>query len=109
MQDLMHEIQTMTSQLTASVKLLRKTGSDYAEAERNYKIKVHEKVLELKSDGMPATLINQLIYGVKEVADLRVKRDIAKVVYDANQESINSLKLQIRLLESQISREWNNG
>jgi hypothetical protein len=35
-------------------------------------------------------------------------RDIKEVVYNANQESINSLKLQLRLIESQLNREWGN-
>lgn len=54
---------------------------------------------------MPVSMISTVIYGIKEVANLRFKRDVAEVIYSANQENINSLKLQIRILENQIQRE----
>jgi hypothetical protein len=37
---------------------------------------------------------------------LRFKRDVCETVYQANQESINVLKLNIRIIESQLQREW---
>lgn len=57
---------------------------------------------------MPVTLINQIIYGVPEVANLRYDRDVKEAIYNANQEAINSTKLKLRILESQINREWSN-
>lgn len=108
MNDLYNELQTKKKQLDTSVKLLRTNGSDLAQKEHDYKIKLLEKVFEMKESGTPATLINLVIYGDKEVAKLRLARDIAEVIYNANQESINSLKLQLRLIESQMSREWGN-
>ena len=30
----------------------------------------------------------------------------AEAVYKANQEAINSIKLQMRIIENQLSREW---
>ena len=57
---------------------------------------------------MPVTLIQQIIYGVPEVAKKRFERDIAETMYNVNLESINSTKLQIRVLENQLSREWGN-
>ena len=55
---------------------------------------------------MAITLIQQVVYGVPEVADKRFKRDVAEAIYRANQEAINTIKLQIRVLESQLSREY---
>lgn len=57
---------------------------------------------------MAVTLIQQVIYGYEEIATLRFERDLAKVKYDANQEYINTIKLQIRILEGQLSREYGN-
>ena len=51
-------------------------------------------------------MIDKVVYGVPEIAELRFKRDIADTVYQANLEAINSTKLQMRILENQISREW---
>lgn len=106
MNDLYNELQAKTKQLDASVRLLRQNGTDLAQKEHDYKIRVATKVFELKEEGTPATLINLVIYGDMEVAKLRLDRDIAEVVYNANQESINSIKLELRLIEGQLNREW---
>lgn len=109
MYDLYNEMQQKIKELNISIKKLRETGTEYAEAERDYKITLRQEALKLRAEkGMPVTLIQQVVYGVPEVADKRFKRDVKEAVYKANQESINSTKLQIRVIESQLSREWNN-
>ena len=107
--DLMEELERRTKILDASIKELTKTGKAYAEAEREYKIAVCKKALELKDGGMPVTLIQLVIYGYQEIATLRFKRETAQVIYNANQEAINSTKLEIRILQNQIEKEYYNG
>lgn len=105
--DLYEEIQNLMQELTASIKLLRKNGTSLAEAERDYKVTLRQEALKLRAgENMPVTLINQVIYGVPAVADLRLKRDIEQAKYDANKEHINVTKLKLRILEAQLSREW---
>lgn len=105
--DLFEEITRLTNQLDLSVKQLRKSGTEYAQAEQNYKICLRQEALKLRADeNMPVTLINQIIYGVPEVARLRFERDIKEAVYDANKEAINTLKLKLRIIEGQLNREW---
>lgn len=107
--DLINDIQMLMEELTISIKKLRQTGNALAEAERDYKITLRQEALKLRVEkDMPVTLINQIIYGVPEVADKRFKRDIAETMYNTNQEHINATKLKLRLLESQLSREWSN-
>jgi hypothetical protein len=106
-QDLYQELDSKLRDLNMSIKMLRQTGSDYAAAERDYKIALRIEALKLRSeDGMPVTLINQIIYGVPDVAKLRYARDSKEAVYKANTEAIQSTKLQLRLIEAQISREY---
>ena len=57
---------------------------------------------------MAITLIDKTCYGIPSVAEARYKRDVAETIYKANQEAINSIKLQMRLLENQIGREYDN-
>ena len=105
--DLYEQIQTYIAQLDISVKQLRKSGTDLAEAEQKYKISLRQEALKLRAEkGMPVTLINQIIYGVPEVTKLRFDRDVKEAVYQANLESINSTKLKLRILENQLDREW---
>ena len=104
--DLYDELQAKTRQLEVSIKTLRKSGTDYAEAERAYKILLRTECLKLRDEGMAIGMIDKTCYGIPTVADARFKRDVAEVVYKANLEAINSIKLQMRLIESQIQREW---
>lgn len=104
--DLVEELQSKNKQLETSLKRLRKSGTDYAEAERDYKILLRKKCLELRDQGMAIGMIDKVCYGIQEVADARFKRDVCQTIFTANQEAINTLKLQMRLLESQIQREW---
>lgn len=104
--DLYEEIQRLMAELTASIKRLRNNGANLAEAERDYKITLRKEALRLRAGDMPVTLINNVIYGVEEVADKRFKRDVEQANYDANKEHINVTKLKLRILEAQLSREW---
>ena len=104
--DLQIDLIEKTKQLELSIKELRNSGTNYATAERDYKIKLREECLRLRDEGMAITLIDKVAYGIPSVAEARFKRDVAQTIYTANQEAINSLKLQLRLIEGQINREW---
>lgn len=105
--DLYNDLQRKIEELNISIKSLRTTGTEFAEAERDYKIKLREEALKLRAEkGMAVTLINQVVYGVPEVASKRFNRDVKQAVYQANLEAINSIKLQIRVIEAQLQREW---
>lgn len=105
--DLYEEIERLMAELTSSISLLRKNGVALAEAERDYKVTLRTEALKLRGgDNMPVTLINQVIYGVPDVAEKRLKRDIEQANYDTNREHINVTKLKLRILENQLAREW---
>ena len=107
--DLYNELTTKIKELNISIKKLRETGTEFAEAERDYKITLRQEALKLRAEkGMPVTLIQQVVYGVPEVAEKRFNRDVKEAIYQANIEAINSIKLQIRVIENQLSREWGN-
>lgn len=104
--DLYEEILALMNELTKSIKVLKQNGVKFAEAERDYKITLRTEAIKLRVDNTPVTLINQIIYGVPEVAQKRLDRDIAEATYNANQEHINVTKLKLRILENQLAREW---
>lgn len=104
--ELYEELQVKSSQLDQALKTLRLNGIALAEAEKEYKEMVSKEVLRLRDEGMAVTLIAQIVYGLPTVSTLRFQRDCAETVYNANQEAINVRKLQIRLIEAQINREW---
>lgn len=104
--ELWQELQLKNNQLEQALRTLRQNGIALAQAEKDYKEAVSKEVLKLRDEGMAVTLINQVIYGLPSISTLRFQRDCADVIYNANQEAINIKKLQIRIIESQLSREW---
>ena len=103
---LYNELQQKTQQLDIAIKQLRKSGTEYAQAERDYKVLLRQECLKLRDEGMAIGMIDKTCYGIPSVAEARFKRDVAEAVYKANLEAINSIKLQMRLLENQLQREW---
>ena len=104
--DLYNELQQKTKQLEISIKELRNSGTNYAQSEKDYKILLRQECLKLRDDGMAIGMIDKTCYGIPSVAEARFKRDVNEAIYKANLEAINSIKLQMRLIENQLSREW---
>lgn len=107
--DLYNELARKTEELNISIKKLRETGTAYAEAERDYKILLRQECLKLRDDGMAIGMIDKTCYGIPSVAEARFKRDVAETIWKANMEAINSIKLQIRIIENQLQREYGRG
>ena len=108
MDSLYSELQAKTKALDLSIKTLRSNGTEYANAEKVYKILLRKECLRLRDEGMAIGMIDKTCYGIPSVAEARFKRDVAECVYKANLEAINSIKLQMRLIEAQIQREWSS-
>ena len=106
MLDLINEKNGLCVRLSEGIRLMAKYGREYAQAENDYKVELAKTALSLKDSGMAVTMINTVIYGTGQVPMLRLKRDTAEVMYKTSQENINSIKLQLRLVEAQIEREW---
>lgn len=104
--DLYNDINDLINKLNISIKSLANNGRALSQAEYDYKICLRQEALKLRDEGMPVTLINQIIYGIPEVANKRFKRDTAETMYNVALENINSTKLQLRILENQLQREW---
>lgn len=106
--DLFLELENKRKMLDASIKELRKSGTNLAQSEKEYKIALRTECLKLRSEGMPIGLLDKVCYGVPQIAELRFKRDVADTIYKANLEAINSIKLEIRIIQNQIDKEYGN-
>ena len=104
--DLVNELQNKIKQLEISIKQLRLNGTEYAKAERDYKVLLRQECLKLRDEGMAIGMIDKTCYGIPSVAEARFKRDVSRTIYEANMEAILSIKLQLKLIEGQINREW---
>lgn len=108
MQDPIQEMATLRTMLDRALVEHKARGKMLAQKERDYKVASAKRMLVLRAEGYPATLIPDLTRGDEEIAKLRMERDIAQTLYDTSREAINSYKLQIRIVQEQIKREWDN-
>ena len=106
--DLFNQIQDKILQLSNTVKFLIKKGTNKAESEKNYRMALQQEILIQRDNKVPVTIINDICRGKPKIADLKLKRDIADVMYQTTLESIYATKLELRILENQLEREWNH-
>lgn len=104
--DLANELQEKCRLLDNSIKMLRKTGSEYAKAYTDYRVALAKELLLLKNDGFAITLAGDIARGKPEIAHLKFEEISKEAIYKANLESINALKLEIKIIQEQINKEY---
>ena len=106
--DLTNELNNLIKKLDISVKSLRNTGSDYAKAYTDYRVALAKELVRLKDDGMAVTIAYDVARGKPEIAKLKFNEIASEAIYKANQEAINSTKLQIKIIQNQIDKEYSS-
>lgn len=105
-QDLFLDLQDKTTMLDKALHQLGARGRAYAQAEHDYRVALAKKMLKERDSGLPVTIISDICRGDEEIAGLKRDRDVAETVYKAALEACNIYKIQVRVLENQIAREW---
>ena len=105
-ENLMDELWQKFKMLDAAIKELRSRGSAYDQAEQDYRVELAKCILLEREKGTPVTIISDVCRGDRTIAGLKFNRDVADVVYKSALEAVNVYKLQIRILDEQIEREW---
>lgn len=95
-------------QLDTALSTCRPNGLASNDAEVQYRIKKSQEILRLKSEGYPATLIPDIVKGLPDVAILYQDKLDKEVIYKANVEAIQVKKLELRIIEADVEREYNN-
>ena len=107
--DLYSYLQDKQLELNKALRLAKDRGIDLANAEYAYKNAKAKFIASARLEKVAVTLIRDLAQGDEYIAELRLRRDTAKVLYLNAQEAINVFKLQCRLVEAQLKREWQDG
>ena len=105
-QDLIVELQSKVALLDKALQQLGNRGRTYAQAEQDYRVALAKKIAIEREKSTPVTIISDICRGDKDIALAKFQRDVAEITYDSAKEAINVYKLQIRVLENQIDREW---
>lgn len=104
--DLWQKILEKIRQLTDAVNALRKSGVAYAKAQMRYRILLAKEIARLRLEGVPVTIVGDLARGNEEVAKAKYDEIVAETEYKADDALINSSKIEIRVIENQLNREW---
>jgi len=105
----MEELQKMNelnNYLTAALTEYKARGKAYAEAYKKYRILLSQELLRLKAEGMPVTIAYDIARGKQEVADAKEQEIITECLYKSCQEAINTYKLQIKILQENINKDY---
>ena len=105
---LWEECEIIRKQLDRALSTCRENGIKWAEAERNYRIAKSKEELRLRADGVPVTLIPDIVKGLEEVANLDFERNVRLVTYKANVEAMLVKKLELKTMEAELERELSN-
>lgn len=104
--ELINQILDKSNQMTGVITELKKRGRKMAETEADYRSALAQKILQLRAENFPVTIMNDVCRGDREVAKLRLVRDIARTEYDVANEMLQVLKLQIRVLQAEVERDF---
>lgn len=102
--ELVNALKKTRKDLMESVEKWRTYGIALAGAERSFRTALSKMIIRLREERkVPWTACSDLARGMDSVEGLRFARDVAQVHYAAEQERINVLKIEVRMLESECN------
>ena len=106
--DLFEQLEKLNNLLTKALAEYKRRGREYADSYKNYRVAVAKELLLLRDNGTPVTIAYDIARGKEEVAELKRQEIISESLYKSCQEAINTYKLQIKILQEQINKEYGN-
>jgi len=111
-QEIINGVRNKNRQLTDKNDELKVLIEEFSMATADYRIERAKKILDLKSQGHPVTLIKELANGDKNIAELKYKMMVAEGVYNACRSAINNIRISIdsyRSILTWLRAELNSG
>lgn len=102
----LQKLEELNNLLTSALSEYKRRGQDYAKAYKNYRVKVAQKLLQLKAEGMPVTISYDIARGDEEVANAKEQEIITECLYKSCQEAVNVYKLKIKILQENINKDY---
>lgn len=100
------KLQELNNYLTMALTEYKKRGKEYAEAYKNYRVLLSQELLKLRAEGMPVTIAYDIARGTEKVAKAKEQEIITECLYKSCQEAINTYKLQIKILQENINKDY---
>jgi chromosome segregation ATPase len=102
-QEIIEQLKHLGSELHRANKELYETSIKKSEAEKKYRTKLAQKILILRTEKYPATLIQDIARGDEEISLLKLERDKYEALYDACKYNINSIHERISIGQSLLN------
>ena len=105
-QELYREREQIKTSLNNSNRRAYDNGLEAAEATRQYRMILAQKILELKNDGVQISILKELAKGSEAVSKAEFEMNVAEVKYKASNENIMIQKKLLDSIEADINREF---
>lgn len=96
--DVKEAIYASSQRLDKSSREIYSLARAKAESERDYRMALARKIMELRADGVQATLIPDIARG--ETSDLKFNRDLTRDIFNSARDSMRALQSQLSSLQS---------
>ena len=100
------DIEAGIAYLQERTEEMREHGQAAAMADAEYRKRKAIAILDEKQKGTPATLCRDIIYARPDMQEALTERNCTQAVYEADRESINTMKMKLRILDAQLARDW---
>ena len=101
------ELDNALAEAADALSQMRSDGQRKAKAEADYRAAKATATLKARMEGVPVTIIKDVLFEDPALCAFRYERDVAETLYDASREQVMLLKLRINVLRDrmeQISR-----
>ena len=103
-QDIFNEIERQNNKLNSLNDELTPLMQSVAEKQRDYNILFAQMVIQKKADGIPITIIRDVVKGNRGVADSAMQLYLAEGLYKSVIMKIKDVSSRIEQLRSKLSR-----
>ena len=104
--DLVSQRNDLEAELRVTLAECLEAGREYASVANEFRRARGLATAQLRESGTPVTVIDKLLYNDPDVANLRLRCDMAEVEYKVATEAVNVVKLLLRSAEEDVKRDW---
>ena len=98
--EVIEKIENSIKALELSNSELQTIGLEKSKADSNYKIAYKKELMKEKLNNTPIGIIKEIVSGKEDIAELKLKKDIAEVSYNTCLSSIANIRIQIETYRS---------
>jgi len=99
------KIMQVSDRLEKASKEIFPMADAKAQAEREYRKALAMRIMELRAQGLPATICSDVARG--DVADLKFERDLSEGKFKAAIESLGAIKVQASMMQT-VHKRYDN-